>query len=308
MIAARGASPPDSNPAGLILLRKPVGLTSFQALGSLKRALGTKKVGHAGTLDSFASGLLVALAGSYCRLAPYVEAGEKRYRGLIAFGAETTTLDPQGEVVAEAPVPDLEDLRNALQRFFGTIRQRPPLYSAVHIGGKRAYERALAGESPEMPERSVEIRELVLESYESGRARIFVRCSRGTYIRSLARDIALACGSRAHLAELERLAVGPFRLEDACEIQDFDPGRCMRHFDPRSAEELGLVPLGLEGSAAADFAHGRRFPAERLKPLSALAFGEGTMAAVFGPAGELLGIVEGEGRDFAYRIVLSSRP
>jgi len=295
------------NPAGIILLRKPVGLTSFQALGHIKRALGTKKVGHAGTLDRFASGLLVVLAGAYCRLASYAEAGEKRYRGLIAFGSETTTLDPEGEVVAEGSPPDLSSLLAALEGFRGEILQRPPLFSAIHLAGKRAYERALAGENPEMPARTVEIRELVLESYENGLARVYVRCSPGTYIRSLARDIALACGSRAHLAELERLGVGPYRLEDACDLETFDPELALRRIDAAAAKELGLVPLAIDEAFVESFANGRDLSPERFRPLSGSALMEGMRAAVFDPAGELLGIVEVRSQGFAYKAVLPIR-
>ena len=307
MIPAPGVPRSAPNPAGVILFRKPVGLTSFQALGHIKRALGTKKVGHAGTLDRFASGLLVVLVGPYCRLASYAEAGEKRYRGLIAFGAETTTLDPEGEVVARGPLPDRSSLLAALERFRGVIVQRPPLFSAIHLDGKRAYERALAGENPEMPARTVDIRELVLESYEGGMARVHVRCSPGTDIRSLARDIALECGSRAHLAELERLGVGPYRLEDACDIESFDAARALSPIDAAAAENLGLVTLALAEADVESFANGRELPLERLRPLSAAVFAEGIRAAVFDPSGELRGIVEGRPRGFAYKVVLPLR-
>jgi tRNA pseudouridine55 synthase len=302
-------SPPSRvgrDPAGLVLVRKPIGVTSFKALGAIKRALGTKKVGHAGTLDSFASGLLVVFVGSYCRLASYAEAGEKQYRGIIAFGVETRTLDPEGEVVATGPSPELSTLKAALDQFRGSILQRPPLFSAIHLDGRRAYERALAGEEPEMPERQVEIRELTLESYEQGMASVFVRCSPGTYIRSLARDIGLACGTRAHLAQLERLAVGPYRLTDACDIDSFDAARCLRRIDPAAAEELGLIPLAIAAETVDSFLHGREFSVDRLERLSASVFAEGDRGAVFDPEGELLGIVEGRARGFAYKAVLEA--
>lgn len=308
MIHSPGSPPPrvGRNPVGLVLLRKPVGMTSFQALGSIKHALGTKRVGHAGTLDRFASGLLVVFVGSYCRLASYAEAGEKQYRALIAFGAETRTLDPEGEVVAEGPVPELSMLKTAMEQFRGPILQRPPLFSAIHLDGRRAYERALAGEEPEMPERRVEIRELTLESFEQGMARVYIRCSPGTYIRSLARDIALACGTRAHLAELERLAVGPFRLADACDIDRFDATLCLRRIDTATSEDLGLVPLAIDADIVNSFQHGKEFSIDRLKPFSATVFREGDSGAVFDPEGELLGIVEGRTRGFAYRAVFAT--
>ena len=295
------------SPAGLALLRKPAGITSFQALGAVKRALKIKRVGHAGTLDRFASGLLIVLAGSYCRLAAYAEAGEKLYRGTIAFGTETKTLDPEGEVVAEAPRPSRADLESVLPLFLGSILQRPPLFSAVHLDGRRAYERARSGEEPEMPERRVEVRELVLESYEDGAARIRVRCSPGTYIRSLARDLALACGSRAHLVELERLAIGPYGVDEACDPEAFDPGRDLRKIDSRAASGLGLQSLEIDAANVQPFLNGAALAPASFKAISAVSSGVGSAAAVFDPAGELLGIVEFQGQRLSYRAVLGGR-
>jgi len=131
--------------SGLALLRKPVGITSFQALNPIKRSVSSGRVGHAGTLDRFASGLLVILIGSYSRLASYVVAGKKHYRGLIAFGAETSTLDPEGEVLYQAPGPTRAALIDVLPSFRGPILQVPPIYSAIHVGGKRAYKLAREG-------------------------------------------------------------------------------------------------------------------------------------------------------------------
>ena len=154
--------------SGLALLRKPVGITSFQALNPIKRSVSSGRVGHAGTLDRFASGLLVILIGSYSRLASYVVAGKKHYRGLIAFGAETSTLDPEGEVLYQAPGPTRAALIDVLPSFRGPILQVPPIYSAIHVGGKRAYKLAREGKEPELKERAVEIFSLELLSCEEG--------------------------------------------------------------------------------------------------------------------------------------------
>jgi len=201
------------NTDGLILLYKPPGLTSFDALRDIKRALGTGKVGHTGTLDKFAEGLLLVLAGRALKLSQWFTHCDKQYEGTICFGAETETLDPEGAVIANAPVPSRENVEKAISQFLGEIEQAPPAYSAIHIDGERASALARRGEAPEMRKRPVTIHRLELLSWEPPYAKIFVHCSSGTYIRSLAKDIALAAGSRAHLTALLRTQVGGFRVQ-----------------------------------------------------------------------------------------------
>ena len=205
---------------GYLLLDKPPGVTSFEALSPVKRILGTGKVGHTGTLDKFASGLLIALTGRALKQQNAFTRLDKTYRAEILFGTETATLDPEGEPVAAAPPPDDTTLREALGRFRGPIMQTPPAYSAIHINGKRASSLSRQGIAPPMQPRPVTIYELTLLSYEAPRADIAVRCSSGTYIRALARDIALECGSRAHLTALARTAIGPFLLENAVRVDN----------------------------------------------------------------------------------------
>lgn len=199
-----------SKPDGLILLNKPPGVTSFSALGRLKRELGTGKVGHTGTLDKFAEGLIVALSGKMTKLVPQFTGMDKEYEALIRFGEETDTLDPEGKVIAEGPVPEYSRILESVNQFTGKILQRPPAYSAVHINGKRAYERVRSGEELLMPEREVEIFHFDLTGWNPPFLTAKIRCSKGTYIRSLARDLAAVCGSRAHLQGLKRIAVGPY--------------------------------------------------------------------------------------------------
>jgi len=292
--------------SGLALLRKSSGETSFRSLGSLKRALGTGKVGHAGTLDKFASGLLVALVGRYTRMNEFVSAGEKTYRGLVRFGEETDTLDPEGRVVASAPSPSREAIDLALPAFRGEIEQRPPTYSALHIDGKRAYERALAGEAVEMRARKIRISELRLESYDGRDGVLFVRCGPGTYIRSLARDIALACGSRASLVGLERLAVGPFRLEEAVSPESFDPGRDLRALGMGEARALGLGILSLGERDSARFLLGAPIGSLDFAASPGCAASEGGCSAVFDQAGAFLGIVEGRDGRYSYKAVVGA--
>jgi tRNA pseudouridine55 synthase len=202
-------------PSGLILLHKRPGLTSFDSLRDIKRLLGSGKAGHTGTLDKFAEGLLLVLTGRALKLSKWFTHCDKQYEGTIRFGLETDTLDPEGSVVAEAPLPSREAVEQALALFRGDIEQAPPAYSALHIDGERASTLARRGQAPDMQKRPVHIHRLELLSWEPPHARIVVHCSSGTYIRSLARDIALAVDSRGHLVSLLRTRVAGFRLEDA---------------------------------------------------------------------------------------------
>jgi tRNA pseudouridine55 synthase len=248
---------------------------------------------------------LVVLVGSYSRLAHYFVSGEKIYRGLIGFGSETDTLDPEGEVVAVASPPSLKELEDVLPAFRGAILQRPPAYSAVHVGGRRAYQLARAGREPELKERRVEIFSLELLSYESGDALVELRCSSGTYIRSLARDIAFACGSRAHLRSLERLAIGPFKVEDAVGPESFDPEADLRILRHEEASSLGLRSVVLSDAAlVARFGNGGNISAAAFDPIDGATSPIGYESAVFGPSGELLGVILLKSEGPVYRVVM----
>ncbi|MDR0399610.1 MAG: tRNA pseudouridine(55) synthase TruB [Treponema sp.] len=250
---------PDSpkGPSGYLLLDKSPGQTSFQALGPVKKALATGKLGHTGTLDKFASGLLVVLAGKALRLSPWVSHCGKAYRGTILFGEETDTLDPEGRIVARAPVPSRDQVEEALPKFRGDILQAPPAYSAIHLEGRRASERVRAGESPVMRERPVSIYELRLTAWTPPLAEILVRCSGGAYIRSLARDIALACGSRAHVRELRRGAVAGFSVEDALPPEDPRIPAALRPIDRAFFEALGIPRFESGEALLAPLSQGR---------------------------------------------------
>lgn len=243
------------NPSGMILLNKAPGLTSFKALGAIKKSYQTKKVGHAGTLDQFASGLMIICVGEATRLLSWFTGMDKVYRAVIRFGVETDTLDPEGRIVSEGPVPRIEDIEAKLADFRGIIDQVPPKYSAIHIQGRRAYERTLAGEDFVMPVRQVTIHGLEVDDWAPPLCTIRVACSSGTYIRSLARDIGLALGTCAHLSALCRESVGPFRLDQAIVPgqlpADLVGGRCL-------AESLGAPAiLDLNPGREADFLNGK---------------------------------------------------
>ncbi|UTD02735.1 tRNA pseudouridine(55) synthase TruB [Treponema socranskii subsp. buccale] len=214
---------------GIVLFAKRPGVTSFSSLFSIKRALGTKKVGHTGTLDSFASGLLVVCTGSLTRIASYITSFNKTYDAVIEFGIETDTLEYTGKIVNTAPLPTKDDVLSAIKQYTGDILQTPPLFSALHINGERASDIARSGRVAEMPSRPVtvfasEAEEFLFEAGDRVKAvRVRFSVSKGTYIRSLARDIGSYCKSAAHLAGLRRLSVGSFRLEDAAGFSSLAP-------------------------------------------------------------------------------------
>lgn len=212
---------------GVVLIDKPESVSSFAALGRVKRMLQTRKVGHTGTLDPFATGLMVALVGSATKAAPLFSGLTKRYRAVFSFGTETDTLDPTGEPTRNASPPSIDALREACGQWIGAVEQIPPEYSAVHIDGKRSYELARSGTPVTPKPRSVEITELTLLDYTDGEATVEVACSAGTYIRALARDIGRMVGSAAHVKELRRTTVGPFSVEEAVSSDRYD-GQLLR--------------------------------------------------------------------------------
>ena len=228
--------------SGLILFNKKPGITSFDALRDIKRALGTGKVGHTGTLDKFASGLLAVLAGRALKLSRWFSHCDKKYLGRIRFGVETDTLDPEGKITAEAALPSREEVESVLSLFTGEILQEPPVFSAIHINGKRSSDLARLGCAPQMKKRPVSVYKLEILSWQPPLADIFVHCSSGTYIRSLTRDIALAAGSRAHLCGLERTQVAGFCL-------NFDPAESQRRGERKEeweeikSNEFSLIPI-----------------------------------------------------------------
>ena len=199
-------------------MAKPAGPTSHDVVDRARRALGTRRVGHLGTLDPLADGLLVLVVGRATRLAPFAAGWTKRYEGTIRLGVATSTDDATGEPLSSSAAwrtMDQAQVTAALARFLGVQEQRPPAHSAVKVGGERAYRRARRGEALALAPRPVEVHALELVDYAPPDIRFRATVSAGTYLRGLARDVgdALACG--AHLAALRRTAVGPFELQDA---------------------------------------------------------------------------------------------
>ncbi len=199
---------------GMVMVDKPVDVTSFSALYPIKRNFG-KRVGHTGTLDKFASGLMLVLLSRYTKLNAAFTALDKTYIAEFLFGAETETLDPEGAIVLSAPVPKLQAVQKALMQFTGTFEQVPPRYSAVHVNGKRAYREARQGHDIAIPGRMVTVHECTLLDWQRPYLTLRIRCSKGTYIRSIARDLGRSLDSAAHVTNLRRTAVGPFSVDDA---------------------------------------------------------------------------------------------
>jgi len=247
--------------SGLILFNKKPGITSFDALRDIKRSLGTGKVGHTGTLDKFAQGLLIVLVGRALRLSQWFTNCDKKYIGKIHFGIETDTLDPEGKTIHEAAVPTRQRVEEVLIQFTGDILQAPPVYSAIHIDGKRASSMARSGDIPEMKKRPVTVYKLELLSWEPPFADIFVHCSSGTYIRSLARDIALAAGSRAHLCELKRTQVGGFELSHTETRRHGEHGEegslFLKPIDKSVISKLGISWFEIEENEIEYIIHGK---------------------------------------------------
>jgi tRNA pseudouridine55 synthase len=217
---------------GLVLADKPAGKTSHDLVVLVRRDLGERRAGHAGTLDPFATGLVLVLVGRGRRIQRFVMALPKTYEAVARFGAVSTTGDPEGEITTTGVVPDAP-----LVLPTGSLRQRPPAYSAVHVDGRRAYERARAGEEVVVPEREVVVHRFEELWREGDRAGLLIECSSGTYVRSLIADLG-----DAYTEELRRTAVGPFRVQDA------DPHRVVP-----LAEALAFLP-----SVALDPATARR--------------------------------------------------
>jgi tRNA pseudouridine55 synthase len=207
---------------GLLNIDKPAGITSRDVVNRVCKLARRHKVGHAGTLDPLATGVLVVALGPATRLIEYMQRMPKAYRGTFLLGRTSDTEDIEGAVVnlAGAPLPTLEQIRSALPPFIGTIQQRPPAYSALKVGGERAHELARRGEAVELAPRSIEVHEIQVVRYDYPELDLLIRCGSGTYVRSLGRDIARSLGTDAVLSILRRQAIGPFRAEDAVPYAD----------------------------------------------------------------------------------------
>ena len=280
-------------PDGLLLVDKPTGITSHDAVDHVRRALGVRKVGHAGTLDPMATGLLLMCVGRATRLMRFLGDLPKEYEGTAVLGVETDTLDADGAVVREnaeaAAAVTEDDLRAALAELVGEIEQTPPAYSAVKVQGEPLYRSARRGEARAAPARTVRVDAFDLTSFGPPAFTFHVRCSGGTYVRSLVRDAGAALGCGAHLSRLRRTAIGRFRAEDGRPPDD--PGTPLDSV--AAVEHLPSVELNADEANAAS--HGRILgPAGVDGPYR-----------VYGPDGTLVGIYQDDGPKAVPELILA---
>jgi tRNA pseudouridine55 synthase len=267
---------------GALLVDKPAGVTSFDVVAVVRRALGIKSVGHTGTLDPFATGLLVVMTGKATRLSRFLDVFEKEYEATIRLGEGSSTDDSTGELTPRTSDPGLrtEDVQKALESFIGTQSQMPPDFSAKKIDGQRAYARARKGEEIVLKPVDVTINWGKLRSFEWPDARIEVSDSTGTYVRALARDLGTKLGMPAHCAELRRTRIGVFKVADAQTLETLQQGQVTGKLSM-----LELVPhlrkQILDDAGLAHIKHGRPVPTTETK---------GPIALVH--AGELIAIAE----------------
>ena len=246
---------------GVLLLNKPVGITSNAALQKAKWLLNARKAGHTGTLDPFADGLLPLCFGEATKFSGYLLDADKRYRAVLQLGVTTATGDPEGEITATREVNvGRADVEAMLPRFLGEIEQIPPMHSALKHQGRPLYEYARAGIDIERPPRRVTIRALELVECTPPRVVLDVQCSAGTYIRTLAQDIGTALGCGAHLTALTRTAAGGFDLEQAHTLtllESLDAGRRQTLLLPADRLVAHLPAMQLDAAEAASLCHGR---------------------------------------------------
>lgn len=294
---ARGGHGPD----GLAVVDKEAGWTSHDVVAKARGLLGTRKVGHSGTLDPDATGVLLLGVGRVTRLLRFLGLSSKTYTGVIVLGTATTTLDASGEVTGTWDMADVtvEQVRDAAAALTGAILQVPPMVSAVSVGGRRLHELAREGIEVEREARPVTVHRFeVGEPIEPGCFPIEVECSSGTYVRSLAADVGTAVGGGAHLRDLRRTAIGSFTLADAVPLEALTP----EHLLTPTEAMRDLARVDVDEGLAAAVAHGKVLPRDRLRVVGAGPW------AVVGPDGSLLAVYEAHRGDTAKpAVVLAAR-
>ena len=276
---------------GLLLVDKPAGMTSHDAVDRARRALRTKRIGHGGTLDPFATGLLVLLVGRVTRLLPYLDGEPKAYEATIRFGAETDTDDLTGAVTVEAPIPERAAVEKAIDGLTGDIEQVPPAYSAKQVGGTRAYAAARRGQALALAAVPVRVARWEIRAWRAPECDVSVVCGGGTYIRALARDLGRAAGSAAHLTALRRTGSGRFAVRDAVAVDAISFAAVRSPIEAIPDAERVVV----DATTRARIARGMTIP--RRADASAL-------AAIVDESGELLAVAEPEGEVWQPRVVL----
>ena len=287
--------------SGFALLHKPSGVTSFSALSAIKRSVRPLKVGHTGTLDKFAEGLLIAVIGKATKFAPYITELKKEYTATIEFGRETDTLDPEGQFVKKNCIlPDLQTIKKKTADFIGVQMQAPPLFSAVHVNGERAYKLAREGKTANLKERQVTISSMNIVRYTPPFLELSVTCSKGTYIRSLARDLGRRCGSCAFVVKLMRTKIGNFDVGESISPECFQPERDILTLE-QSIKRMGTIrAISCNPEHIRTFIHG--------KPINDDLFTEkldedGIYAVLNRETGKFVALLERNRHKFAYKFV-----
>jgi len=275
-----------------LLVDKPAGVTSHDVVNDARRGLRTRRIGHAGTLDPFATGLLVLLVGHATRLLPHLNGELKVYRATIAFGAETDTDDVTGSVTRTAGLPDASRVRESIGTLTGSIEQVPPAYSAKQVGGRRAYAAARRGEALALAPVRVSVHAWEIREMSDERLDAVITCGGGTYIRALARDLGRLCDSAAHLSSLRRTHSGSFDVANATSIEDLRAG--IASPEPPRAAVPHLPAITLSADEVRHVRQGRAISA---------AVTDST-AALVDAAGGLVAIAESVGERWQPRVVL----
>ena len=288
---------------GLVVVDKPAGFTSHDVVAKLRKAYGQRRIGHAGTLDPDATGVLLVGLGRATRLLRYLAEAGKAYRGRVVFGIATSTLDAAGEILDQRPMPLTRDeVERALPPFIGDIEQLPPMVSAVKIGGRRLHEIARAGEEVERSLRPARVDRFEIEAFEPGpypEASVVVECGSGTYIRTLAADLGTALGGCAHLGELRRLRVGSFTLDESRPLVDIEaaPDDAVL---PLTTAMRDLERVDVDAEQERAVTHGVAFAC------GALAVQGPGPYAVVGPDGGLLAVYEARGAALKAAVVVAA--
>ena len=286
---------------GILSIDKPLQLTSHDVVQNVRRLSDIRRVGHAGTLDPLATGVLVLALGRATRLLEYVVDQPKTYAALVRLGQVSNTYDGEGKIVEERPVTvGGADIDAALDRFRGTIEQVPPMYSAIRRGGQRLYELARKGVEVEREAREVTIYELTLLQWEPPDATLRVVCSTGTYIRSLAHDLGQALGCGAYLAGLRRTAVGSFAIAGATPLDNLTEANWQMHVQTADAAVEHLPRLDVSQEAAERLTNGQWLPQRAEEP-------DAPLVRAYDDAGAFVGVVAGEGEQWRPRKILYRR-
>ncbi len=288
---------------GVLCVDKPLGITSHDVVNRIRRVASLRRVGHAGTLDPLATGVLLLCLGRATRLIEYLVGHDKVYETTVRLGQTTTTYDAEGDIVAERPFTHLtlNQIQAALEPFRGDIQQQPPLYSAIKQGGQPLYKLARQGKKDvERPFRPVTIHELILQKWDPPYLSLRVECSSGTYIRSLGHDLGEALDCGGHLSALRRLAVGDFGVETAVPLDILSPENITNYLLPPDTAVRHLPRVDLPETAAAAIMQG--------KPISITDSTSAELARAYGPDNQFLGIITAEDEQWLARKMFPAVP